>query len=128
MSDIVRERERGKEKTLLSPSSPLRVSECPDRETDGNLSREFMSATILMLHKEKKKTRIKPTDKCTANINALLIHPICFLIAFLYTVIWHLLLSPCSVVQEPGKAWAATGPRVVMDAGPCITHRACQAA
>lgn len=61
----VREREKGKKKTFLSPSSLLRVSECPDRETDGNLSREFMSATILMLHKEKKKTRIKPTDKCT---------------------------------------------------------------
>lgn len=36
-----------------------------DKGTDGNLRREFMRGTILMLHKEKREPRIKTTDKCT---------------------------------------------------------------
>ncbi|GAA6107496.1 uncharacterized [Tachysurus ichikawai] len=36
--------------------------------------------------------------------------------------------SPCSGVRERGMAAGATGPLAVMNAGPCITHCACQAA
>lgn len=68
-----------------------------------------MSAAILMLQKEGEEGKKEgetphqtPLTNALANINALLIHPICRLIAFLYTVIWHLLLK--SGVGS-GEAW-----------------------
>lgn len=43
--------------------------------------------------RKEKDSHQTPLTNALANINALLIHPICCLIAFLYTVIWHLLLK-----------------------------------
>lgn len=81
-------------------SSPL-SSVWADSAADGGLSSEFMSATILMLQKEKKRdSHQTPLTNALANINALLIHPICCLIAFLYTVIWHLLLKSGTRVRR----------------------------
>lgn len=82
-----------------------------------------MSAAILMLQKDdhdgggEKKEEEKKKEKETqqlhqtlltnapANINALLIHPICRLIAFLYTVMWHLLLGSGAREQPGGGVW-----------------------
>lgn len=66
-SFCVKERERKKKRinAFSLPLLSLSVSVWPDRGADGGLSREFMSATILMLQKEKKRACIKPTDKCT---------------------------------------------------------------
>lgn len=51
----VRETEGNKWLPLSSPLSSVWA----DSAADGGLSSEFMSTTILMLQKEKKRTRIK---------------------------------------------------------------------
>lgn len=43
----------------MAPLSSALASVWADSAADGGLSSEFMSATILMLQKEKKRTRIK---------------------------------------------------------------------
>lgn len=115
-------------------SSPL-SSVWADSAADGGLSTEFMSATILMLQKEKEKdSHQTPLTNALANINALLIHPICCLIAFLYTVIWHLLLKSGAGVRRGGgggggRRGGQTDLRLslpVMDARLWIIRQACQ--
>lgn len=50
--------------------------------------------------RKEKDSHQTPLTNALANINALLIHPICWLIAFLYTVIWHLLLKSGAPVRR----------------------------
>lgn len=50
--------------------------------------------------RKEKDSHQTPLTNALANINALLIHPICCLIAFLYTVIWHLLLKSGARVRR----------------------------
>lgn len=50
--------------------------------------------------RKEKDSHQTPLTNALANINALLIHPICCLIAFLYTVIWHLLLKSGAHVRR----------------------------
>lgn len=58
--------------------------------------------------RKEKDSHQTPLTNALANINALLIHPICCLIAFLYTVIWHLLLKSGvrrGEIEERGWRW-----------------------
>ena len=59
--------------------------------------------------RKEKDSHQTPLTNALANINALLIHPICCLIAFLYTVIWHLLLKSGARIRRGCKGVGGRG-------------------
>lgn len=63
--------------------------------------------------RKEKDLHETPLTNALANINALLIHPICCLIAFLYTVIWHLLLKSGARVRRGATEVGGGGVRDV---------------
>lgn len=96
----------------------------PQRATDGNKWLPFPLLSLLSVgwqcsrwwfkqwiyerhnlnvaERKEKDSHQTPLTNALANINALLIHPICCLIAFLYTVIWHLLLKSGAQREKGG--------------------------